>query len=245
MPGSSANVNNSSFIPKRGPTRRRNPRGKKQVFIFSIITYSLLFASLLAAAATFLYQNYLQTQLQTEVTELNNVMNSFSVEDLSVVSELDTTLKRANNRLEHAVSIVSIFDGIDTATVGPVQIESLNIERDGDDQFILSGSILASSFDAAIFQRKVYNSNQRLFSRVAVSDVNVDETSSVGVGSSGAESEKVTFAVELTVPLEEVLYDPAEARLLDGSAPAAPVVVPEPDDNAGADDGNIDTENNI
>lgn len=221
MTGSSNS--SSSFIPKRGPARHRKPKTKNQIFLFSIITYSLLFAALLAAAGTFLYKNYLKSQLQNEVEALNTAVITFSNEDLSRVSEFDVTLKRVTERVNNAASIVSILDGIDAATVEPVQMEGLVVEREGDVGYVISGSIITSSFDAAMFQRKVYNANRKLFSAVDVKEVNISrnlvDSSEEDISSpqsvlSGSEQE-VTFSVELGIDLEEVLYDPAEARLVD------------------------------
>jgi len=228
MPGSS-NPNSGSFIPKRGPSRRRKSKSKNQIFIFSIITYSLLFASLLAAGGTYLYKNYLTSQLQTEVAALNTAVTTFSAADLARVSEFDTTLKRATDRVDNSASIVAILAAIDAATVGPVQIEDLSISRNGDDNFNLLGTIITSSFDGAIFQRKVYNANRNLFTDVSVQEVAITDPETFGLGGSGVE-QSVTFMVHLDVPIDQVLYDPTSARLMNreseiasqNSAPSAP-----------------------
>lgn len=226
MPGSSNN--SSSFIPKRGPSRNRKPRNKKQLFIFTILTYSFLFAALLAAGATFLYKNYLNTQLETQVAALKVASQTFSTVDLARVREFDVALKRATERLDNSASIVAILDGLDDVTVQPVQIESLQIERQGDQSFSLEGEIITSSFDAAMFQRKIYNLNSKLFSSFTLQEVTLsNEIAAAGEGSDPAtaleDEQRVTFSVALTVPLEEVLYDPETARKLETS-----VVVPVP-----------------
>lgn len=217
MPGSS-NANNSSFIPKRGPARRRKPKTKNQIFIFTIITYSLLFASLLAAGGTFLYKNYLTSQLESEVEALNTQMATFSNEDLSRVREFDVTLKRATDRVDNAASVVAVLDGIDGATVAPVQIKELSVSREADTGFTLTGSVMTTSFDAAMFQRKIYNLNRRLLSVATVEDVavaQVVESLELNTDPDRTAEQEVTFAIALAMPLEEVLYDPETALLRD------------------------------
>lgn len=223
MPGSSTNVNNSSFIPKRGPARRRSARSKGQVFIFSIITYSLLFASLLAAAGTFLYKNYLESQIAEEVTALNESMATFRVADLLEVREFEHTLKQATDRINNLASVVAVLDTVDKATVGPVQLESLTIERAADDRFMLSGSVLTTSLDAAMFQRKIYSLEQQ-FADVVTQDVTVSDDTVPN----GATTEQITFEATLNVPLSEMLYDPQTARLRDQLPSPAPTAVTAP-----------------
>ena len=219
MPGSSNNT--SSFIPKRGPVRRRKPKSKNQIFLFTIITYSLLFASLLAAGGTYFYKNYLTSQLQEEVTELDLAIATFSTEDLARVREFDVTLRRATDRIDNNASIVAILDGLDVATVEPVQLQSMSIERAADSEFLLTGTVQTSSFDAAMFQRKVYNANRRLFSAVEVNEVSVtndysdDEGQTTDDDNTSVRKQEVTFSVALSVPLEEVLFDPEKARMTD------------------------------
>ena len=213
MPGSSNN--SSSFIPKRGPARRRNyQKAKGQVFIYSIITYSLLCAALIAAGILFFYENYLTSQLQAEVASLNQVSSSFSVEALAEVRELDITLERATDRVDNAASVAAILEGLDLATAEPIQIQLLTIERIGDEQFLLSGELLANSFDAALFQRRIYSATRDLFARVDITEVTVAEAATgeeavpVNTGQT-----QLTFTASLDVPLTEVLFDPASLNV--------------------------------
>src|SRR6056297_43790 len=106
----------SSFIPKRGATRTKRKAPAKRIFVFTLIAYSLVFASLLASGASYLYKNYTTSLLQNEVSLLNSEISTFSVSDLSVVSEFDLTLQRATNRLDNTASIAAALEAIDLAT---------------------------------------------------------------------------------------------------------------------------------
>lgn len=227
MPGSSPQ--GGSFIPKRGPARRRVPKSKNQIFLFSIITYSILFASLIAAGGTFFYKNYLVTLQEQEAAALTDATTTFSVADLARVRELDITLLRAADRVEHSASVMAILDALDQATVEPVQISSLTVERDGDESFAVAGEFLTNTFDAAIFQRTILSPKSGgVFSEAIVSETKISQT--VVESEDGSEerqnADQVTFAVELVVPISAVLFD--ADRLPVSSAATAPLLTSDP-----------------
>jgi hypothetical protein len=233
--------NNSSFIPKRGPVRRRDaPKRKKQFFIFSIITYSILFGSLLATGGVFFYGQYVNAQRLEVVTAFNTEMDdSFSVQDFQRVQEFDIGLRRANDRISHHASIVSILDAVDNAIIVPVQIESLSIVRQGDENFLVEGSLLTSSFDAAIQQQEILVVRKPLLTDIIISDVNITEGQTIATQTSTAAAQRaaeVTFSLTMTVPLSEVLYDPAAALMQ--SPPGTPASTQPEDQTLSSDDSN-------
>ena len=69
-----------------------------------------------------------------------------------------------------------------------------------------------------MFQRKIYNANRSLFASVEVRDVSITGEDNTSVEDedereSSDQLQQVSFEIGLSVPLEEVLYDPANARL--------------------------------
>ena len=68
MPGSS---NNSSFIPKRGTTKRTRKVRNVNIYIINIASYTLMFAALVAAAGVYFYSNYVKEQLLNETTAMS------------------------------------------------------------------------------------------------------------------------------------------------------------------------------
>jgi hypothetical protein len=196
----------SSFIPKRGAARTRRRKAPRQIFLFSILAYSLIFAALLAAGASYLYKNYLTSQMQSEITILNNEINTFSVGDLSRVSEFDLTLKRSTDRFANSASIASVLQAVDDAVVQPIQIESLSVERLSDASVVVVLQATTETFDGALFQRKILNTNQNLFSAVNIDKVSVG-SSDVGQSEESTDIKKaVTFTVTLEVPVSLVPY---------------------------------------
>lgn len=209
------NTSQSSFIPKRGATRAKRKKPAKRIFVFSLVAYSLVFASLLASGASYLYKNYTTSLLQNEVSLLNSEISTFSVGDLSVISEFDLTLQRAEGRLNNAASIASALDAIDLATAEPVQITALSMERSNDDYMLLVAEIAAQSFDSALFQRKLLNANERLFNQVVVDEVSIiaaaDEEGQVT--DTSLVDQPVAFVVTMQVPIESLPYNPTQSEV--------------------------------
>jgi hypothetical protein len=215
------NSSQSSFIPKRGPARAKRRKPAKRTFIFSLVAYSLVFASLLASGASYLYKNYTTSLLQNEVSLLNAEIGTFSVGDLSIVSEFDLTLQRATDRINNTASVAAALDAIELAIAQPVQITSLSMERSGDEHILLVAEIAAQSFDAALFQRNLLGADQNLFTEVAIDDVSIvtsadDEPQAIDVSLT---SQPVTFTVSLQMPIESLPYSGVQADAV--SAPVS------------------------
>ena len=205
----SQNLSPSSFIPKRGAARAKRKKPARRIFVFTLVAYSLIFASLLASGASYLYLNYTTSLLQEEVSTLNSEINTFSISDLSVVSEFDLTLKRANERFDNTASVATLLDAIDSATAQPVQIESLEMERIDDQYMLLTAEVITQSFDSALFQRGLLNDEARLFTDVVFEDVSIavseeDEDSETTATSN---EDQVTFNVTARVPIDSLSYE--------------------------------------
>ena len=214
------NSSQSSFIPKRGPARAKRRKPAKRIFVFSLVAYSLVFASLLASGASYLYKNYTTSLLQNEVGLLNSEITTFSVSDLSVVSEFDLTLQRATDRINNTASVVAALSAIETAIAQPVQITSLTMERAGDQNIIIVAQIAARSFDSALFQRKLLNADQGLFTEVLIEDVSIvtatDRTNNTGelLDDAPLTSQPLTFTVTMQMPIESLPYSSTQPESL-------------------------------
>lgn len=201
---------NNSFIPKRGPaSHSKRGTGSRRVYIFSIISYVLMFATLLAAGGMFMYTKVLDKQLNEEVAALNTEIGSFSKANMQKVLDFNERLEQASSRLNTSVSMVSIFRALEAATIDTVMIDDLVMQRDKDDKYILTASIYTDSFDSTIFQRGEFQRNQTITSVVL---------SSVNAAAGGAAKENVettgtdplvTFSATLEIPVSAVPYDPS------------------------------------
>lgn len=218
-------LSNNSFIPKRGPVRRSRRAVSRQAYMFTLISYVLLFATLLSAGGVFLYNKYLDQQLDEEIVTLNTAINSFSEADMQRVLEFDRRLQQADGRLDKSVSMVSVFEALEAATIDTVKIKSLSLEREEDAKLVLSATIETDTFDSTIFQRGVFRRNQ-VVDTVTFKEVQnslVETGASEGGQSTGSLVPLVTFEAELEVPLSSVPYTVRRAQTPSNvtTAPAA------------------------
>jgi hypothetical protein len=204
MQGSS----NNSFIPKRGTSKRKQGGGVRQIFIFTYVSYILMFAALLSSAGIFLYTQLVAGQLDTEIEALNSEISSFSQADMQRVTQFDLRLSQAKDRLDNSVSVASVFEALQSATIDTVQLETLTMSRQGDEKFSIDAAVQTDSFDSTIFQREVFLRNESI-QNVDISDVqSLIETGEIA-STQGAEIKPVvTFKALLEIPLSDVPANP-------------------------------------
>jgi len=211
-------LSNNSFIPKRGPAIAKHGKGSRQIYVFTVASYVTMFATLLAAGGVYLYGAYIDRQLTSEIAALNTEISSFSEADMQRVIDFNLRLQEARGRLDHSVSIASLFEALEAATIDTVQIETFNLHREGDEKLVLKSEIETDSFDSTMFQRGVYQRDQSIQS-VEVTDVKK------GGRDTGQEDQidqsVISFTANLEVPLSSVPYVaiiPAVPQLNSGTA---------------------------
>ncbi len=204
MPGSS----NGSFIPKRNPVKRSRKSASRKVYAVTFVSYILIFATLLASAGVFMYNRFIDKQLETSVTVLNNEINNFDENEMQEVRNFDLRLKQVSDRVSKNISIASLFDSLEKAVVGKVQFLTLNIDRVGDVGLELEASVMTDSFDSSLFQRDIFEKNSDIFSSVSVNSVELSEQNNSD--NTENQGDAVTFKAELTTDLESVLYSPSD-----------------------------------
>lgn len=208
MPGSSQDT---SFIPKHNANRRKRTARRGNIYVLTIVSYVVFFASLAATAAVFFYERHVTSVLQEEIATMSAEVSSFKEADMQRVLNFDQRLSKAYDRIEASVSVASIFDALESATVGSVRFESFSLERNADRAFVIEADIETNSFDSSLFQRGVFERNQ-IISAVEVSDLSIADEST----ESGAVFKSVSFLAKLSVPLSVVPYQPpASAPTLD------------------------------
>ena len=213
-------LSNNSFIPKRGPVKHSRASSSRQVYIFTYISYVIIFATLLAAGGVFLYGKYYDKKLESEVSALNAEINSFSEADMQKVLEFDRRLGQADDRLRNSVSLVSVFSALEEATIDSVRLNSLNLQREEDESFAMTATVETDSFDSAIFQRGVYQRNQTV-GNVKVADV-ITTSKQSEQGEENSTEPVIQFMANFQVSLSAVPYVGSEL------APEAPITITKP-----------------
>ncbi len=208
MPESS----NTSFIPKRNPTKSSHSSAPR-IFIGTLIVQILFFAVLIAALGVFAYERKLNSDLSKEVLALNNVISSFSEEDMQKIINIDTRLAQTKDRLTHTVSIVSLFDAIEASTLESIQIKNLEIKRLDDTKLSIESEMIADSFDSVLFQRGVLKRDGKLVV-TNITDMTLQNSSEEHdklneSQTSTPEDVTLSFKAELTVDTNLIPHIPA------------------------------------
>ena len=194
---------NNSFIPKRGPAKLKRTNASKQIYVFTIISYVIMFASLLSAGGVFLYSKYfVQKQRDDIVVKLDTAIKVFSESDLQKVINFDNRLQQASDKFESSVALGSLFKAFEAATIDTFQIESLNIKRDKDDKLVLDTKMKTDSVSSIILQRLAYRGND-LTNSVAVKSISVNKPSDEDSGQNSFQRVDIGFEV----PLSDVPYE--------------------------------------
>jgi hypothetical protein len=209
MKGSSDN----SFIPKRGFSKKVRTGGSNKFYIFTYISYILMFAALLSSGGVFLYAQYTNSQLDIAIEALNSEIGGFSQADMERVTQFNLRLLQAQDRLENSVSITSVFEALQAAIIDTVQINSLAMEREDDSRLVMKAVIQTDSFDSTIFQRGVFLRNGTI-QEVEISDVqSTFTTQAIGTTQDLITLPAVSFQASLSIPLEAVPANPQSYRL--------------------------------
>ncbi len=211
-----AEENNNSFIPKRGPSRRSRSVPARQVYVFSLVSYVVFGATLVAAGGLFLYHQYIDRQMDTSVSELNSAIANFSEEEMDQVREFNARLIHAENRLNASVSIVDMLLSLEDSTANSSEFSQLTLERFGDESLTVATAISSDSFDSAAFQRELFANN------TIIGDVTVDEIT-IAQASELSAADTISFTAVLDIPLTAIPY----TVLIDSLPPATSTSTPD------------------
>ncbi|MEZ4104104.1 MAG: hypothetical protein R3B60_02340 [Candidatus Paceibacterota bacterium] len=213
----------TSFIPKRNPKKAVKRNAPRPVFIGTIIVRIFFFSILIAALAVFTFERKLQNDYAEEVRALDSAISSFNVESWESVLEIDTRLYQAKQRLQNTVSVTSIFDAIEAATIRTVTIENFDLERVDNSTVTIKSEMTTDSFDSVLFQREVLKANDKL---------SVDGVNELALNNAASENNvagnrtSVQFKAELSVDPAKVPHiPPAERNGLNNTETATPAVV--------------------
>lgn len=192
------NTPTTSFIPKQGPVKRNKQTASRQVHVLAVIAYVAFVASLIAAVGLFLYEGYIEKQLESEVNALSQEIKGFSDADMERVREFNGRLRQTEDRLDKGISIASVLAALEQATVKSASVEQLSLKKTADSSLTLTAKLATNNFDSTLFQRGVYERNDVIDS-VVISDLTLGVPTEEDSDASG-----ITFTATLQVPTEAV-----------------------------------------
>ena len=151
------NPQGTSFIPQRPAQGVVKKRGVRKIYILTYVSYVLFFGSALAAVGTFFYDSILDKQLQTQKANLVAEKDRFSQADIDSVLDLNEKISTAERRMDLHLSVLAIFEALETSVSQSLQLDSFSYKRDGAPLVEVSGT--AKVFNSLMFQRDILASN--------------------------------------------------------------------------------------
>ena len=149
----------SSFIPKQPARGRVQRRGVRKIYVFTYISFVLFFGTLIAAGGTFFYKVSVDSQLQSEKEKLVVQREAFSQADIERVKELDMQLTAAQDLLDNHISIVTLFEALEAATVSNIELSGFSFLRTDSEGIEVNLSATAKDFNSVLFQRSIVDAN--------------------------------------------------------------------------------------
>ena len=192
------NTPTTSFIPKQGPVKRTKQTASRQIHVLAVVAYVAFIASLIAAVGLFLYERYIEKQLESEVNALSQEIKGFSDADMERVREFNGRLRQTEDRLDKGISIASVLAALEQATVKSASVEQLSLKKTDDSLITLTAKLSTDNFDSTLFQRGVYERNSAIDS-VVISDLSLE-----GLNEEDSDASGITFTATLQVPTEAV-----------------------------------------
>lgn len=211
-----------SFIPKQNPAKVARRTATRQVYLFTVISYVVLFATLTAVAGLFIYGRLTSSTLGKAVQEYNSEIASFKVDTMHEVIELHERLARAEELLEANISLRAALAVIEAATIDTVQFNEVAFERGEGNQVQLDATVTTDSFDSVLFQREIYEEAERL-TGVSLEDVEINFVQANPESGTPAET-TVGFSAMFDLAPSTVAYQPpALTSAMDSSSATSTV----------------------
>jgi len=221
----------SSFIPKRTSGAVMRQRRTRNFFLLSILSYACLIAAPTASAAVYVYQLYTERRFDALVTELNNEIAKFSAADMARVLEFDERLKTATALVEGHISLGRAITALEQSTVQKVAFSELEFTRTADNGLTVSGALITTNFDTAMFQRTEFRRDSVPFQTATLTNITFVPVSEDGLG------ERVNMEGTFTFTPDSIAFEP-DTQLTTTPDTTATDVTPAEDvgNNAAAND---------
>lgn len=225
----------SSFIPKKSIQRVERVRGKKRVYIIAYVAYGLFFGTLLATLLVFLYVSYLEGQLESKISELNEQRKSYNHADLQVIQDWEYKLRLAESFYANHLSPYRVLRDLEQYTASDVRFSNFSYTvtsgANGSPMVQVSLAGETERFDSVAFQDTAF-SPESIFRSAEIGGVTKtiavqapNTTSPAPSGSDVQEKKPVSFSVTAKLKSDDIAFDMAAYEDL-GTAAALPVTTP-------------------
>ncbi len=194
----------SSFIPEETEPTSGGGEGGSGSSLLSVMAVTLTVAVGLAAAGSFLYKQYSQSQLESKKQELEQAKADFDQGLIDELERLSNRIDTAETILNEHVAYTPVFDMVEEATLAGVQFTSMEVTRSNQSRGNQSDN---ESSDVTVLMQGVGGS----YAAVALQsealaeheDITNPILSEFGLGEGG----DVNFSVEFSVSESNVQYN--------------------------------------
>jgi hypothetical protein len=197
-----ADIPQPSFIPKYNPAKATRRAATKKVYLFTVLSYVILFATLAAVGGLFFYSRLTTTELAAVIQEYNKKTAQFDVAAMDSVIEANERLRQTRELLQKTISIPTTLAILEAATIDTVQFESLTLRREDENRIQIETEIETDSFDSVLFQRSVYEKAESI-AGITVSDVTINLNAGSGEEDAPRET-RVQFSALFEFPSERL-----------------------------------------
>lgn len=153
----------TSFIPKAPVTTGSgtNITPIHRTNIFTVLSTMVFIFGLLAAGGVFAYEKYLQTQVDTAATQLNDAKDAFQPEKIQELVDVSSRIASAKQLLGKHVVVSQLFRLLQSLTVSKVRFSNLTYTTNqGVVGVAMSGE--AQSYNALAQQSDLFAQNSFL-----------------------------------------------------------------------------------
>lgn len=144
-----------SFIPKKSLQRVERARGRKRVYVLTYVAYSIFFATLLTVGFTLLYNQYLKSQLNERISELDAQRAQFDQSKVAYIKEVERKLRVSEYLFGQHASVFRLLQEVERFAVADNVFTAFSYE-------VLPGNVTEISlvghtaqFNRVAFQQEV------------------------------------------------------------------------------------------
>ena len=199
----------TSFIPKTSletPELRR-PRGNPAA-LANIVCAAILILAIAGAGGVYFFQTFTASQIVSKQTSLAHSREAFEPATIKELARLDTRIETAKTLLKQHISVSTLFDELERATLSSVRYTNFQYSVVAPGHVLLSMSGQAASYNAVALQSEAF-SKSSIITDPIFSDVNVNKDGAI------------TFDFTGVIDTSRMLYTPSSSSN-NAAAPSAP-----------------------
>ncbi len=169
----------TSFIPKKSLDISASRNSGGSFGLFFIIALFIFIASLVAAAGSFAYTQYLNSTIASKSASLALAEGAFDPSVIQDLLRMDNRLNQSKKLLASHVAVSGIFALLATQTLAQVSFSNFDYTLNADGTATISMQGTADSFSTVALQSDQFGAD-KLLKNVVFSAITVGSSGSVG-----------------------------------------------------------------